>query len=236
MAWVSLQEQVTGISRWIFPFTTKLLPNTELQTSAANPDLPLNMNGRRLHSAAASCMPAEPVACPSSLCVCSAAGTSSAMLEAFRCKHVRPGCSKLLGCYRRCMSMVSFDATCAGRIQQPPLTMRLAAVALEQGAGQQRRSLQQAYTYDALRRLQYSPANGVITSSDFQQAFQTAITNSNAAGMVLTPGSYQVRIRAWLLTCACCSCSQHNSDTLQHVGTGSQASACGVHRSFTLAV
>ena len=58
---------------------------------------------------------------------------------------------------------------------------------------QHSRSLRQAYTYDDQGRLEYTPANGVIGSYDFQVAFDTAILNLTATGMVLTPaGSYQV--------------------------------------------
>ena len=78
-----------------------------------------------------------------------------------------------------------------------------AAGALAELPWQHTRGLQQAYTYDSLGRLQYTPANGAtITSDDFQQAFQTAIGNPAAAGMVLTPaGSYQV-LAPMLLSCS----------------------------------
>ena len=58
---------------------------------------------------------------------------------------------------------------------------------------QHSRRLTQAYTYDSRGRLQYTPANGMIGSFDFQLAFGTAISNATATGLVLTPaGDYQV--------------------------------------------
>ena len=75
--------------------------------------------------------------------------------------------------------------------------------ATETSAGstkQHARGLQQAYSYDSQGRLQYTPENDTITSSDWQQAFQAAAGNSTATGMVLTPpGSYQVPLP--VLTC-----------------------------------
>ena len=59
---------------------------------------------------------------------------------------------------------------------------------------QHSRGLKQVvYTYDSRGRLQYTPQNGAIGSFDFQFAFNTAIANLSATGLVLTPpGSYQV--------------------------------------------
>ena len=77
---------------------------------------------------------------------------------------------------------------------QRDLSCAPAAELLTHFPWQHTRGLQQSYTYDSQNRLQYIPANGaLITSDDFQQAFQTAIGNTAVTGMVLTPaGSYQV--------------------------------------------
>ena len=80
------------------------------------------------------------------------------------------------------------------------------------------RALKQSYTYDSQNRLQYTPANGVITSSDFQQAFQAAITSSSTAGMVLAPGSYQVLLLSLELGFAALSKLDRQCETMAWCG------------------
>ena len=184
-----MQEMVTGLTRDTIPFTTVLTPdprNTDLPTTDFIPVYHYGHGRKLLDAAGASALLAS-AHCAACLAGCACSHTAR--------RHSAASAAKLMVTTYEAYALVS-----AGRVQQPA-----DATALPHSRG-----LKQRYAYDARGRLQYAPQNGAIGSFDFQFAFNTAIANLSATGLVLTPGSYQVSLACWSFsgsTPPCCSCS-----------------------------